>query len=228
LHNFALDGYTVNGPLYEGSELTICYRGTLAYVIKGVRATDAQRLRLLRDTIAQAATAGAHAPRHVAPFELRSTPASRTYVIMPRYADTLERMPSFSDADAVATLWDHVSSALSDLHALGFAHGDVKPANVCVDHGEFWLIDLDSAARFGAVTQTTTAYLPVDERGVRVLASERADWWALAMTLAEKACGAAGLPLGCGARAWTASEVRVHLAKNLPLCVWTALAEYIK
>jgi hypothetical protein len=31
------------------------------------------------------------------------------------------------------------------------------------------------------------------------------------MTLAEKACGAAGLPLGRGVLVWTASEVRSHL-----------------
>jgi len=36
------------------------------------------------------------------------------------------------------------------------------------------------------------------------------------MTLAEKACGAAGLPLGHGARVWTVSEVKTHLEAHLP------------
>lgn len=224
-HTFKLDGFRVNGPLYEGSELTVCYRGTHAYVIKGVLATDALRLAALRDALAQVAAAGLRPPQHVAPFELRTSPAGRTFVVMPRYIDTLERMPPLDDADGIAMLWEHLSAALTGLHELGFAHGDVKPANVCVDgNGNFFLIDLDSAARFGSATQTTTEYLPIDERGVRVLASARADWWALAMTFAEKACGAASLPLGRGARVWTASEVRAHLEEYLPSGVWTALA----
>ena len=228
IHTFELDGFRLNGPLYEGSELTVCYRGTHAYVIKGVHATDALRLAALRDSLAQVVAAGLRAPQHVTPFELRTSPAGRTYVVMPRYIDTLERMPPLDDAVGIATLWEHVSEALTGLHELGFAHGDVKPANVCVDgNGEFVLIDLDSAARFGSATRTTTEYLPIDERGMRVLASARADWWALAMTFAEKACGAASLPLGHGARVWTASEVRAHLEAHLPEGVWVALAGYI-
>jgi serine/threonine protein kinase len=51
-------------------------------------------------------------------------------------------------------LWENVSAALTDLHRLGFAHGDIKPANLGFDAGgAFFLIDLDSAARFGAATQ---------------------------------------------------------------------------
>ena len=84
----------------------------------------------------------------------------------------------------------HGDVKLADLHELGFAHGDVKPANVCVNgSGAFFLVGLDSAARSGTATQTTLEYLPVDERGARARASARADWWALAMTLTEKACG---------------------------------------
>ena len=220
---FALDGLRLNGPLYDGSELTVAYRGTQAFVVKGVRAADTARLAALRDTLAL----GAHAPRHVAPFELRTSPAGHTFVVMPRYADTLERMPTLVDEDAVATLWGHMSSALDDFHALGYAHGDVKPANICIDSGAFFLIDLDSVARFGDATQTTLEYLPFDERGVRVRASARADWWALAMTLAEKACGSAGLLLGHGGRSWSAAEVRSHLAAHLPPDVWAALAPRI-
>lgn len=224
VHTFELDGFRVNGPLYEGSELTICYRGALSYVVKGVYATDALRLADLHGALAQAATA----PRHVAPFELRTSPAGRVYVVMPRYMDTLERMPPLNDTEGICLLWENVYAALTDLHGLGFAHGDVKPANLGVDGGgAYFLIDLDSTARFGSATQSTTEYLPVDERGVRVVASARADWWALAMTLAEKACGAAGLPLGHGARVWTASEVRTHLEAHLPEGVWAALAGHI-
>ena len=76
---------------------------------------------------------------------------------MPRYIDTFERMPPLNDAESIVMLWENVSAALSDLHGLGFAHGDVKPANLGVDAGgAYFLIDLDSAARFGLATQTTT------------------------------------------------------------------------
>jgi hypothetical protein len=227
LHSFELAGLRVREALHEGSELTVCYRGAISYVVKGVQATDALRLTELHDALAQAATAGARAPRHVAPFELRTSPAGRVYVVMPRYIDTFERIPPLNDAESIFLLWENVSAALTDLHGLGFAHCDVKPANLGFDGGAFFLIDLDSAARFGAATRTTIEYLPIDERGVRVVASARADWWALAMTLAEKACGAAGLPLGHGARVWTASEVRAHLEAHLPAGVWAALAGHI-
>ena len=228
LRAFELGGFRVNGPLYEGSDLTICYRGPRAYVVKGVCGAAALRLAALRDALAEAASAGARAPRHVTPFELHTSPAGRSYAVMPRYADTLERVPPLDDEASVAGLYEQAAAALGDLHALGFAHGDVKPANVCVDGcGGYFLVDLDSAARFGDATATAAEYLPVDERGARARASARADWWALAMTLAEKACGAAGLPLGRGARVWTAAEVRAHLAAHLPAGVWAALAARI-
>ena len=108
-------------------------------------------------------------------------------------------------------------------------HSASKRASQRVCHGDGGcrLIDLDSAARFGAATQTMTEYLPADERGVRVLASARANWWALAMNVAEKACGAASLPLGHGARVWMSGEVRAHLMAHLPAGVWAALAEHL-
>jgi len=122
VHALKLGGFRMNGPLYEGSKLTVCYRGTRAYVVKGVGDNDALRLNALRDSLAQVATRpSARAPQHVAPFELRMSPAGRTYVVMPRYIETLERMPPLDDAASVVTLWEHMSTALSDLHELGFA-----------------------------------------------------------------------------------------------------------
>jgi serine/threonine protein kinase len=156
-------------------------------------------------------------------------------VFMPRFLASLERVPSLdpvADAAAVATLWQHISEALSGLHSLGFAHSDVKPANICLDtRGPFCvLIDLDSAAAFGQATASTAAYFPSDVlcggqgSGRRVhVASARADWWMLAMTLAQKACGDSGLPVGYRAKVWTEAEVRAHLGRHLPGQVWAAL-----
>ena len=225
LASFEAGGLQITGPLDEGSALSVAYRGLDAYVVKHVSAPNAARLAALRAALAPG---GGRMPRHTASFELFPTPAGRTFVVMPRFADTLARMPALIDAGAIATLWEHMSAALEDFHALGFAHGDVKPANVCIDHGAFYLIDLDSAARFGEPTVTTDEYLPSDERSVRVRASARADWWALAMTLAEKACGKFGLMLGSGTRSWTAAEVRSHLAHHLPPAVWAAIGPRIE
>ena len=95
VHAFKLCGFLVNGPLHEGSELTIAFRGTRSFV-KGVHASDAQRLAALRDALLQATAAGARAPRHVAPLELHTALAGRTYAVMPRALRRIAR------ADAAA------------------------------------------------------------------------------------------------------------------------------
>jgi hypothetical protein len=61
-HTLELDGFRVNGPLHESSELTICYRGAISYAVEGVFATDALRLAELRDAPAQAARRGTSRP----------------------------------------------------------------------------------------------------------------------------------------------------------------------
>jgi hypothetical protein len=226
---FALADVRMDGPLYADSPLSVGYRGLRAFVVKPVASEDVPRLTALLAAIS--AGAGGALP-HVAPLELLpASRAGRVFALLPRYADTLERMPPLrplEDAEAVGALWAQLSTALAALHALGFAHGDVKPANACLDGGVITLVDLDSAARFGEPTATTPAYLPLEERPqppARSRASARADWWALAMTLAEKACGDAGLPIGRGGapRGWAAAEVRALLGAQLPAAVWAEL-----
>lgn len=50
-------------------------------------------------------------------------------------------------SEAAETCWNQLSQALRLLHAHGYAHMDVKPANICISvEGDFVLIDLGSVA----------------------------------------------------------------------------------
>lgn len=83
---------------------------------------------------------------------------------------------------------------------------DIKPANICLDGaGEAFLIDFGSVCAFGAHTSSTPAYVPHYVLSRR--SSAALDWWMLAMTLAEKACGPeGGLPVGPCSEGVTMSE----------------------
>lgn len=177
---------------------------------------EAVRARIFHDALA-----GEHVP-HVTPYELIETAKGKNYMIMPKFATTLEPLP-FLSSDGVAMLWAHVQEALEGLHARGFAHADVKPAKICLteDGGSVFLIDLGSMARMGERTSSTAPYVPLDVPRGR--ASAALDWWMLAMTLAEKACGSGqGLEVGGTSHA-TMNELRTHLASHLSPAVWAAL-----
>ncbi|HWO09257.1 MAG TPA: sigma 54-interacting transcriptional regulator [Polyangiaceae bacterium] len=82
--------------------------------------------------------------------------------------------------------------ALADLHAAGFAHGDVKPGNVLFDagRGRARPVDLGLSELAGErrLSGATPRYLPPEYRGVGAGSDARArDLWALGVTLAELA-----------------------------------------
>jgi hypothetical protein len=65
------------------------------------------------------------------------------------------------------------------------------------------------------------AYVPRDMKRGR--SSAALDWWMLAATLAEKACGSEhALEVG-GARQHSVDELREHLAAHLDPAVWAEL-----
>ncbi|MFO0664589.1 MAG: sigma 54-interacting transcriptional regulator [Polyangiaceae bacterium] len=75
-----------------------------------------------------------------------------------------------------------IARALTDLHALGYAHGDVKPENVLVHGAAATLVDYGLAAPFGeALSGGTPAYLAP---GASVVAPEN-DLYALGRVLLE-------------------------------------------
>jgi len=154
--------------------------------------------------------------------ELVTSEGGKHFMIMPKFATALEPLPYIS-SDGVAMLWEHMHVALDCLHAKGFAHADVKPANICLTENgsSAFLIDLGSVARLGVRTSSTPPYVPRDMRHGH--ASAALDWWMLAMTLAEKACGPDhGLVVG-GAHHATRDELRAHLRAHLASAICAAL-----
>ena len=140
---------------------------------------------------------------------------------MPLLGATLEAVPIRAGTDDAAVLWACLRDALRGLHARGIAHMDVKPANVCLAARAFALVDVGSVAPFGDAAATPAPYVARDFPGGMRRASARADWWLLAMTLAEKA---AGLDVG-RAPAPAMAELRARLEGALPAEVWVELAE---
>ena len=159
---------------------------------------------------------------HVTPFELVESVSGKHVMIMPKFATALEPLPYLSPA-GVGMMWAQLQEALERLHALGFAHMDVKPGNICLseDSDSFYLIDLGSIAPFGVKTSSTAAYVPVDMKSG--YSSAALDWWMLAATLAEKACGPVHALVVGGAHQHSADELRAHLAKHLDPAVWAEL-----
>ena len=210
-------GYDVNGLLHEGSELAICFtEDSRVHLLKGLRDDEAARARSFLDALR-----GGSVP-HVTPFKLMVSEGGKNVMIMPKFATALEPLPYLSPT-SVEKMWAQLQEALECLHGLGFAHADVKPGNICLseDANSFYLIDLGSIARFGDSTSSTAAYVPRDMKRGRSSAS--LDWWMLAATLAEKACGREhALEVG-GARHHSTDELRKHLAAHLDPAVWAEL-----
>ena len=143
-------------------------------------------------------------------------------MLMPRYGASLEHLPALS-GESTRVLWDSIGGALRGLHALGFAHMDVKPANICLAGAQgFVLVDLGSVAPFGDSTATTAPYVAADFPGAMRCSSARADWWQLAMTLAEKACGEHCLDVGMHAPP-TMAKLSIRLCEHLPAALWREL-----
>jgi len=218
-----VEGLSLHDPLWPDSEITIASRGLRMYVLKPLDELETARARAFL-----AAAPDASIP-HVSPFELLTTTHEKRFMLMPRYLDTIQQFPPLEAGDA-ELLWEQLSAALSGIHALGFAHMDVKPSNICISEPRsFCLVDLGSIAAFGERTASTSAYVPADlltrdMPASRLRAAAVIDWWMLAMTLAEKGCGAGhALDVG-GAKAWRRAEVREHLERFLPHRIWAELA----
>ena len=210
-------GYLLSKLLTDGSEQVVCFRGERAHILKPLRADEERRVRAFQAAVAHDAPVP-----HVTPFELVDTESGKHFLLMPKFALSLDTRPYLSEA-GVTMVWEHMRTALEGLHAKGFVHADVKPSNICLNElgTQAVLVDLGSVARVGERTPSTPAYVP---HGLRapgdVRASMALDWWMLAMTLAEKACGTKGLRMGGGA---SMVELRAHLAAYLDAAVWAAL-----
>ena len=78
-----------------------------------------------------------------------SATALREGILMPHYACTLAQVPAPMDARWALATARRLAAALDTLHAHGWLHGDVKPANIFIDAhtGNAWLGDYGSSVR---------------------------------------------------------------------------------
>ena len=214
VQRFKAEGYTIHELLFTSSTILTCFKGTDEYLLK----SGLSEAELRRAVEFKSAVPNPH--RGIVPFELRSDVAKgKHFMLMPKLRTSLELIPSLP-ADDTARLWGDLRGALDFLHTHGFAHMDVKPANICLDwEGRFVLVDLGSLARFGESTSTTPAYVPRDVAWWR--SSAGVDWWMLASTLAEKGCGEHALAIGATARSASREQLRDHLRAHLPAGVWS-------
>lgn len=123
------------------------------YVIRRTLTDDVQR----RQEITRFAAAAAEAvhPNLVAVLDASQSSTS-PYVVMPRLdGKTMQWHLDATDAKPLpVALWlvRQIAQALESLHAAGWVHGDVKPANVMVgSRGHVTLVDLGFAARMHTV-----------------------------------------------------------------------------
>ena len=210
--DFHHHGVDVDGPLYEGSPVTRCFRSRSEFVLKPLDEAEYRRAKALCDALAGTDIPG------LTHFELLTSGAGKRFMLMPLAGAALEVLPHLS-AEDIHVLWQCTRDALRDLHARGFAHMDVKPANICLSARLFVLIDLGSVARFDEPTSTTIPYVPRDFPGKMRCSSALADWWLLAMTFAEKATG---LAVG-EVKPPTMAELADRLLGGLPRGVWDEL-----
>ena len=226
VQRFSAQGILVNGPLFEGSIITLAFRGTQVFVVKPLDKKETQRLFTFLEALD-----GLTLP-HVVPFSIHCSAhehaegdadRNKHFMLMPKYSTSLEPL-SLLDEDDALRLWVHMHEALTGIHALGFCHMDVKPPNICItERGEFFLIDLGSVCRIGARSSSTPAYVPMD-LGESIGHPSR-DWWMLAMSLAEKCCGVNCVSVGSGGRSMKTADLRNHLEQYLPQKIWVELAE---
>eukprot|EP01006_Ploeotia_vitrea_P053212 TRINITY_DN67767_c0_g1_i10.p1 TRINITY_DN67767_c0_g1~~TRINITY_DN67767_c0_g1_i10.p1 ORF type:complete len:378 (+),score=-17.90 TRINITY_DN67767_c0_g1_i10:80-1213(+) len=186
-NELSVKGYVFNGTLYNGNDsLVICFKGCTPHILKVCSNIEYDRMKSWKTTINNNQSA------YIIPFALEYE-RNKYYCIMPLCPTTLEHMPKLNQ-DSIKKLWTQLKDALECFHGHNYCHMDIKPANILVTmYGDFYLADLGSLVPKDQQTSSTRAYLPrelwniIDNRPPR--SSFEVDWWMVAMTLYEKACG---------------------------------------
>jgi predicted ATPase/class 3 adenylate cyclase len=222
-------------PSYEGFEIKdVVHRGARSTVLRAVRRADdvpvvlkhpttdvpsagtLRRLRYELDVGARLAT------RSGLPYLGEHRFGTSAAIVMEDLgAVDLERR--FGNTRVPLAEWlvlaRKIALALADLHALGFAHGDVKPANVLSTvYGRVMLCDFGNSLTLGASRRFaslggTLAYIPPEQTGRtdRDL-DHRADLYSLGATLFQLLVGR--LPFEYDD---PLALLHAHLARKAPL-----------
>ena len=120
VNEFSDEGYIMNGSLYEGSELTTCYKRRKVYIMKGLTHEEYKRAQ------GYSTAFGNSYSLHVIAFELAMSTKGKAFMIMPAMRYSVDKVPSpFLAPDDVQLLWSHMESALSTIHSGGFAFMDI-------------------------------------------------------------------------------------------------------
>jgi hypothetical protein len=225
-------GYLVDDLVQPSSELEICWKKQRKFVLKGLNIVESKRARAFLEARGTEDILGVTsfelidpepAPRIAQPGDsvrVATAPRrkSKHYMIMPMFATTLEPLP-YLDGDGCVGLWNQMRVALDRLHALGFAHMDIKPSNSellpgTINHAKItryvFRVTAPSLCHFLVwIDESGLTFVLIDlgsiaRFGERTDSTEAyiphdlsphshatpaQDWWMLAMVLAEKACG---------------------------------------
>lgn len=184
-------GFVLDGVLFNGNDsLNVCFKEGVPHVLKVCTPTEYDRAIEWKK-----ACVGMEPCPHIIGIETfcrRKDSGSKLFIFMPLHPITLEALPVMS-ATVLLRFYMQMSAALVFIHDAGFAHMDFKPANILITSGgDFILADLGSIVRFGEKSQSTSVYLPREMCGkgaARPIASASVDWWMMAVTVCEKACG---------------------------------------
>jgi serine/threonine protein kinase len=209
-------GYVLDGTLFAGhGAILICFKDAIPNVMKICTEVEYDRALKLKT-----AAASSNPCKFIIGFDLYQM-NNKYFMFMPLHPVTLESLRVLK-GDEIFRFYQHMSSALDFLHALGFAHMDVKPSNILISStGDFILADLGSVALFGTKSQSTRSYLPREMwiNGLPPKAHRSVDWWMLAMTMYKKVVGK---EIG-GTSEPFQQAVKSALAGELPEKIWADL-----
>ncbi len=203
-NGFVLDGMLING----NDNLQICFKQSVPHVLKICSREEYERAKEFENALKDQPLC-----EWIISFELYER-YPKYFMFMPLHPVTLEHLP-FLVSDTAHLFWACLSGALDFLHHYGFAHNDVKPANILINtRGEFILTDLGSLVPFGLRSASTQAYIPRElwdrRNGRGPVSSISTDFWMLAMTIFEKVCRG----VICGAESPMQSTITEAIVAN--------------
>jgi serine/threonine protein kinase len=231
-------GYTLDGPIYQGSTIETCYDlNNHPCVLKPLGSTSSDEqppLAYRRIETFVNALAGRRFPNVVNVLSLymheTAERKKKWYYFMPRYHGTLGNSMA-QTYEAIGEIWTEVSAGLQHLHTLGFAHMDVKPDNIGIsEDAHYVLIDLDGVSLFGQRPRASTEYfLPTGVISDNIIASPAVDWWMFAASIADicKCIGSVGNNVSSARQRWSYENLYTYLqntlSERLPT-VWNELS----